>query len=44
MAEVVGTIASIITIAQTLEPILSLARTVYKAQHELKDVQVSPGR
>lgn len=44
MAEVLGTIASLITIAQTLEPVLSLARTIYKAQKELKDVQVSLGR
>lgn len=41
MAEVLGTIASVITIAQTLKPVLSVARTVYKARNELEDVQVN---
>lgn len=40
MAEDLGAIVSIITIAQALKPILSLAGTIYKTQKELQDVQV----
>ena len=44
MAEVLGLIASVITIAQALDVTLKLARPFFRAEKELEELQASSAK